>query len=139
MAPYLFLLALAGMFPPPCGPRIEGVRVYRCQEWHGFSTASARSRFEELRGTCPFSHALSPADVADLTQLLARASARRHWQQKIGQNLTFCEFTVAGAPHQVLVHPVGYVLDLTAKREYRVVRPEDAQRFKHVAKAIVGK
>ena len=118
MAPcYLLLLALAGLLSPLRGPHIEAVRVYRCQERHGFSTASARSRFEALRGACPFSHALSPADVADLSQLLARASVRRHGQRKIGQDLTFCEFTVAGAPHQVLVHPVGYVFDLTAKRD----------------------
>ena len=105
----------------------------------GYSTASASSRFEELLGHCPFSHVVPAAETEALAQLLARASTRRHWQQKIGQHLTFCVFSVGQAPHQVIVSAGGYVLDLTAKREYRVVRPEDALRYAQAYRAIVGK
>ena len=82
---------------------------------------------------------VSATETEALAQLLARAPARRHWQQKIGKNLTFCVFNVGEAPHQVLVSAGEYVLDLTAKREYRVVRPEDALRYAQVYQAIAEK
>ena len=104
---FLILLVAAGWIAPPAPFRIEAVRAYSCQDSMGYSTASAGSHFAELQGKCPFGRALSPAQAQELGQLLARASTRRHWQQKLGKNLIFCEFTVAGAPHQVLMSTGG--------------------------------
>lgn len=140
MAPLVLpLFALAVWLSPPEPLRPTAIQVYQCQTLMGYSTASARSRFEELQGHCSFSRAVPAVETTALSQLLARASARRHWQQKIGKNLTFCVFSVGEAPHQVIVSAGGYVLDLTAKREYRVVRPEDVLRYAQVYQAIVGK
>ncbi|SFQ83197.1 hypothetical protein [Hymenobacter arizonensis] len=140
MAPLVLpFLALAGWLSPPEPLCPTAIQVYPCQTWMGYSTASARSRFVELQGHCPVGQAVPAAETAALSQLLARASTRRHGQQKIGQNLTFCVFSVGEAPHQVLVSAGGYVLDLTAQREYRVVRPEDVLRYAQVYRAIVGK
>ena len=140
MAPIVLpLLALAGWLSPPEPLRPTAIQVYQCQTAMGYSTASARSRFEELRGHCPLGQAVAAAETAALSQLLDRASTRRHGQQKIGQNLTFCVFRVGEAPHQVIVNAGGYVLDLTTKRECRVVRPEDVLRYAQVYRTIVGK
>lgn len=140
MAPLILpLFALAVWLSPHEPLRLTAIQVYQCQSSIGYSTTSARSRFEELQGSCPFSHVVSATETEALAQLLARAPARRHWQQKIGKNLTFCVFNVGEAPHQVLVSAGGYVLDLSAKREYRVVRPEDALRYAQVYQAIAEK
>lgn len=140
MAPLVLpLFPLAVWLSPPEPLQPTAIQVYQCQNLMGYSTASARWRFKELQGHCPLNPLVSAAETATLAQLLAQASVRRHRQQKIGKDLTFCVFSVGEAPHQVLVSANGYVLDLTAKREYRVVRPEDIIRYGQVYRVIVGK
>jgi hypothetical protein len=110
--------------------KISDARVYLYSGNKGFTTAGAYSHFDDMIKTGIKTKQLINIDIKKIQSILNKAEQKKHWQTKVGMNITFCEisFKETGILSKVIIRTgreKTIVTDLTRNIDYNITDSED--------------
>ena len=110
--------------------QISNARIYLYSGNKGFTTAGAYSHFDDMIKSGTKTKQLADIDIKSIQTILNKAEQKKHWQTKVGINITFCEisFKEIDTLSKVILRTgkeKTIITDLTRNIDYIITDSED--------------